>query len=65
MATWRALGDIGRALGGADVVGADAEGAGDLVDDLLHGKRGRLIVVEDIADGRLRRAQTGFSPASR
>ena len=50
------LGDVGVALLRADVLGGDAAvGAGHLLNDLVHGDRGGLAVIDDIADGRLGR----------
>ena len=46
-------GNVGVALGAADVGRGDVEGAGHLADDLLDGDRHRLGLVEDVLDGIL------------
>ena len=47
------VGNSGVAFGGPDIVGGYAEGAAHLFDDLFDGHGRRLIVIDDIADGRL------------
>ena len=46
-------GNVGVALGAADVGRGDVEGAGHLADDLLDGHGHRLGLVEDVLDGIL------------
>ena len=53
------VGDLGGALGRADILRANPEGASHLRDDPLDGDRNRLVVGEDFADGALREQDGG------
>ena len=52
-------GNICVALGGLDIFWGNAIGAADLFNDFADGDRRRLLVVYDVADGALCRADSG------